>query len=441
MSLEPRIKAAASGDAPDELSQPTLDGRTAPIETYRVTPAGRDVVREVRIGREIVRTRIPNSLKSPADPEAAFDWNWLRLLDQPVSSHGDSFRIADVFSGCGQMTVGAMEAARACGLNAKSALALDWEQSAAEACDRNLGSSECGDIQLLLDGELGTPRTPSERMVLKGVGDVDLLVGGPPCQGHSDLNNHTRRNDPRNRLSLKMVRFAELTRPTHVVLENVAAIRHDRAGTFEELHHWLEQLGYAVHSGVLKAEELGVAQRRRRMFLVATRVKGLDPALALAIPPRPVRDFNWACGDLYGASPASEFDQAPIATKRNQNRINYLHEQGLYELPDSRRPNCHKQGGHSYKSIYGRLHHDQPAQTITTGFRSMGQGRYVHPKKRRTITPHEAARLQFIPDFFTFDGIKSTATAKLIGNAVPPKMIYHVVLRLLAGSGAIQSGS
>jgi DNA (cytosine-5)-methyltransferase 1 len=71
--------------------------------------------------------------------------------------------------------------------------------------------------------------------------------------------------------------------------------------------------------------------------------------------------------------------------------------------------------------MYGRLRWDAPAQTITSGYGSMGQGRYVHPGRRRTLTPHEAARLQTIPDWFTFDSAGTrTELARMIGNAVPP---------------------
>lgn len=71
--------------------------------------------------------------------------------------------------------------------------------------------------------------------------------------------------------------------------------------------------------------------------------------------------------------------------------------------------------------MYGRLRWDAPAQTITTGFGSMGQGRFVHPEQRRTITPHEAARLQGSPISWTFDRPSAQASvARLIGNAVPP---------------------
>ena len=84
--------------------------------------------------------------------------------------------------------------------------------------------------------------------------------------------------------------------------------------------------------------------------------------------------------------------------------------------------------------MYGRLRWDQPAQTITTGFGSMGQGRYVHPARRRTITPHEAARLQTFPDTFDFGDVTSRkALAKMIGNAVPPLLMATLGDSILAG--------
>jgi DNA (cytosine-5)-methyltransferase 1 len=81
--------------------------------------------------------------------------------------------------------------------------------------------------------------------------------------------------------------------------------------------------------------------------------------------------------------------------------------------------------------VFGRLYWDKPAWTITTGFLVMGQGRFLHPLKRRVITPHEAARLQFFPDFFDFGSQKRSGYAKMIGNAVPAKMAYAVAIELL----------
>jgi DNA (cytosine-5)-methyltransferase 1 len=82
--------------------------------------------------------------------------------------------------------------------------------------------------------------------------------------------------------------------------------------------------------------------------------------------------------------------------------------------------------------MYGRLRWNMPAQTITTGFGSMGQGRYIHPSQQRTLTPHEAARLQTFPDFFDFDAVKSRGSwARMIGNAVPPLVVLQFAARLL----------
>jgi DNA (cytosine-5)-methyltransferase 1 len=112
--------------------------------------------------------------------------------------------------------------------------------------------------------------------------------------------------------------------------------------------------------------------------------------------------------------------------------MSYIFEKNEYNLPDHLRPDCHRLKSHSYKSVFGRMHWDQPAQTITSGFTSMGQGRFVHPKEQRTLTPHEAARLQFIPDFLRFDdGIGRTTLAEMIGNALPAKLTYVIGLELL----------
>src|SRR5439155_20605066 len=87
---------------------------------------------------------------------------------------------------------------------------------------------------------------------------------------------------------------------------------------------------------------------------------------------------------------------------------------------------------HTYNSMYGRLSWNEPAQTITTGFGSMGQGRFVHPALSRTLTPHEAARLQTLPDFYDLDTSKGRgAWAMVIGNAVPPPLGVHLIEPLL----------
>jgi DNA (cytosine-5)-methyltransferase 1 len=142
--------------------------------------------------------------------------------------------------------------------------------------------------------------------------------------------------------------------------------------------------------------------------------------------------MGWAIGDLRTCSRSDMFDTPSKPTATNFMRIEYLFSKGVFDLPDRLRPDCHRLKTHTYRSVYGRLRLDQPAQTITSGFGSMGQGRYVHPTQRRMITPHEAARLQMIPDYFDLREVPNrTALAEIIGNAVPPKLAFVFALELL----------
>ena len=145
-----------------------------------------------------------------------------------------------------------------------------------------------------------------------------------------------------------------------------------------------------------------------------------------------VRSVAWAINDLEQENETPFHSKANISAV-NEERIRYLFDNDEYDLPNNLRPVCHQDGNHSYNAIYGRLRYDQPAQTITTGFPSPGQGRYIHPSRQRTLTPHEAARLQFFPDFFDFTAAPSrTALKVMIGNAVSVKLSYILALELFA---------
>ena len=145
-----------------------------------------------------------------------------------------------------------------------------------------------------------------------------------------------------------------------------------------------------------------------------------------------IRSVRWAIGDLLDIEPASVIDTPSRLTDENADRIKWLFDNDAYNLPNAHRPTCHRDEGHSYVSMYGRLAWDAPAQTVTSGYGSMGQGRFVHPRRRRTLTPHEAARLQFLPDFVRFDLVpRRTALATMIGNAAPPALTIAIVTALI----------
>lgn len=332
------------------------------------------------------------------------------------------------------MTLGLWEAARRAGSGLDVRLALDVDCDAVAVYRHNFPSAAArvDDVGALFGGQHGSGLTSQESAVRASAGEVDVLLGGPPCQGHSDLNNHSRRKDPRNELYLKMARAAEVLRPKIVVIENVIAVQHDQTSVVSQTIRELGASGYRVAGRVLDLNRVGVPQRRRRFLLVASRLEAVDPTGLLAsvsetMPGHPDRTVRWAIHDLLDHPGATVYDTPSRATRVNAERMGVLFEQDLYDLPDKYRPECHAGGGHSYVSVYGRLRWDRPAQTITTGFGCMGQGRYVHPARRRTITPHEAARLQTFPDWFDFgENARRTFLAKVIGNAVPPMLMLRL---------------
>ncbi|HJT79102.1 MAG TPA: DNA cytosine methyltransferase [Gemmataceae bacterium] len=369
-----------------------------------------------------------------SDLRASFDAAWLRRTARPWGPGGRrTLRSADVFSGCGGLTLGVCDAAWALGLGHETVLAIDLNATALRVFEENFRPrlACCCPVESLFDGEVGRGLTAAERRLRSRAGKVDLLVGGPPCQGHSDLNNHTRRRDDRNDLYARMARCAEVLEADHVVIENVPGVVHDKGNVIGRTAARLLEMGYLVAERVLDATAVGVPQMRKRHFLVASRQVRLDlreMQETYRCPPRPL---GWAIGDLLDAEGGSTFDTRAKHHAANVARIDYLFDHDLYDLPDARRPDCHRLKDHAYKAVYGRMRWDQPAPTITRGFGSTGQGRFVHPRRRGTLTPHEAARVQFFPDFVRFADLGRRALQELIGNAVPSKLASSVVLELL----------
>ncbi|WP_431218527.1 DNA cytosine methyltransferase [Leifsonia xyli] len=358
----------------------------------------------------------------------------LRERVRPAFGSGDgrAVRIVDLFAGCGGLTLGLAQAAATAQRPVEIPLAIDFEPLATKVYRDNYPFAErveTASVEEFFDGELGADPTLTEYRTRTAVGDVTILTGGPPCQGHSNLNNHTRRVDAKNALYLRMVRAAEILRPEIVLIENVPAVlrdRHDGEGVVTRAErHFETVLGYRVAHSVIAVEAIGVAQSRRRHLMLATRDRRIDPSEILKSLARSgeTHDLAWAIGDLVGVDDGTLRDRAPQPNPDNLARMHWLLAEGEYDLPNDRRPKCHQSGGHSYKSMYGRLKWSEPAQTITSGYGSIGQGRFMHPDLPRALTAHEAARIQGFPDYFDFSGCTTrTALATMIGNAVPPQL-------------------
>ena len=229
----------------------------------------------------------------------------------------------------------------------------------------------------------------------------DVLVAGAPCQGHSDLNNHTRRRDPRNQLYLRSVRAVQVLEPAFVVLENVPTVRHDSSGVVDVAQEELQASGYRTATAVVNLGNSGFPSaagdicRWQPVSGERTQRHSSSWSRRAITPPA-------ACAGPLGTLPASRRlrDSTPAARTSpvNQKRITWLFDNAAYDLPNRLRPECHW-GEHSYAAMYGRLRWALPAQTITTGFGSMEQGRYVHPSQHRTLTPHEAVATPDVPRF------------------------------------------
>lgn len=342
--------------------------------------------------------------------------------------------LVDLFCGCGGLTLGAWEAARASSKHLGIRLAVDTSADAIAVYRQNFETrskvARCQDVRELFPGAPGDRLTAGERRLRQAVGRVDVVVAGPPCQGHSDLNNHTRRSDPRNGLYLTVIRAANVLRPKAVIIENVPTVTLDKSRAVQTGAGHLERLGYRVSTFMTDASCFGLPQRRKRHILVA--VNGPRTELQ-AVPPFhngtlvPLSCFLTGLEDEPKQHQGLFYTPSRM-TDRNRERVAYLFKNRAYDLPNSLRPPCHRDNDHSYRSMYGRLHWDQPAQTITTGFGSMGQGRFVHPTRRRMITPHEAARVQGFPDFFDFSATKKrTVLQEMIGNAVPPGVAANLI--------------
>ncbi len=400
------------------------------------------VIRTVQVGQYKGITRLAiNQVDSKVDElglAAQFDKLWLTSKNRPKSefnaSHAD-VRVVDLFAGCGGLSLGVSEAVEALGRRFVPVLASDIDEKALSIYSKNLHPREISSasIETVFDKELTAKLGQGERRLQEQCGSIDFLIGGPPCQGHSDLNNHTRRDDPRNDLYGVMGRAASVFKPRFIIIENVLGVRHSSTGVVQMTLDHLNSLGYRTASIMLNAANFGVAQNRKRHFTLAMTGDPERMQRTIESLQQPVRPVMWAIDDLLEEDKilASPFQTSARHSATNEKRINYLFTHDLFELPDAQRPDCHRLKPHAYNSVYGRMRPNAPAPTITSGFGSTGQGRFVHPSKKRTITPHEAARVQFFPDWFQFSQLGRRQLQKYIGNAVPSKLGYVIAIALL----------
>ena len=383
----------------------------------------------------------------------------------PATTTSQPLRVLDLFSSVGGLSLGFLTAMQLFGLPIAEHIGVDQDREALAVFRRRFGGSGSGSgfvlpgsVSALVDGPIsGTGDSasfnyPPEVLEprLRELGSVDVVLAGPPCQGHSTLNNFTRGDDEKNRLYLKVPALAIALGARFVVIENVPNVVRDSKSVVASTIGLLRNAGYRTTQGVLAADRFGWPQTRKRYFVLA--VKETDPVpVDEVLKPAWTRDVSgvgWLLGLAAEASQASDPLTLPTAhSEANQRRIDFLFDEGLDGLPNSERPECHQKGT-SYSASYGRMSLNRPAPTITTGFTSPGRGRFIHPLERRTVNPREAALIQGFPLNYPFVGDREvpsrTALATWIGNAVPTILGMAAATAVLApvfgaGGGSLRS--
>ncbi len=263
-------------------------------------------------------------------------------------------------------------------------------------------------------------------------GDLDLLAACPPCQGFSTMRtkNGTRRNrDSRNDLIYDVLRLIRTTQPKSVMLENVPGLAANRR--FAVFTERLEALGYHIRWDVLNTVDYGVPQRRRRLVLLASKLR--EPKFAPRAPRK--RTVRQTIGAL--TPPERSRDTLHNYTIQRSSKVSKLIKKipqnggSRMALGKKNQLVCHRRI-RGFWDVYGRMAWDKPSPTITGGCINPSKGRFLHPTDDRAITLREAALLQTFPKAYKFLLDKGRyPAALLIGNALPPEFIRRHAMALM----------
>lgn len=336
------------------------------------------------------------------------------------------FRILDLFCGAGGLS---------CGLDSvkgfKTLIGVDFDSKVLETFKRNIKGSEtiCGDL---------TDSSIKNKIVnLAKENKINMIVGGPPCQGFSLKGKNLGLKDPRNFLFKEYVNLVSEINPEVFVIENVKNLINACDGYFiKQIIDEFHRLGYIINYGVLNALNFGVPQHRERAIIIGSKTKSIE----LPKGTNKIVTVRDAISDLsYLDSGEGEFESkylnGPLSEYQIKMRKNsillYNHQatahssialEKLKMIPpegDKKSLPLELHGKQKFTTTWSRLVWDSYSPTIDTRFDTPSNGRNSHPILNRAITPREAARLQSFPDDYVFYGNKCNI-CKQIGNAVPP---------------------
>jgi len=284
--------------------------------------------------------------------------------------------------------------------------------------------------------------TCDEIQSLYSKADIKVLVGCAPCQPFSNYNNKLKKDGKVDGKWGLLYSFGEIVReikPEIVSMENVPQMVKE--SVFNDFVNLLKELKYHVFWDIVYAPDYGIPQNRKRLVLLASRIKDIS-----LISPRYSPEEYPSVREAIGHLP--KINAGEICKKDPLHRSSKLNEINIKRIRQSRpggtwrdweynlRLSCHiKDSGRSYPSVYGRMEWDKPSPTITTQFYGYGNGRFGHPEQDRALSLREGALLQTFPEdyiFITPDIKPSTRViGTYIGNAVPVKLAEAIGISII----------
>lgn len=339
-------------------------------------------------------------------------------------------KVIDLFAGVGGLSLGF----ESCGFDV--VLANEYDLSIATAYEANHKNTKMivGDITSL----------DLEKVFGAYARKIDVVIGGPPCQGFSQKGQRKTIHDERNFLFKYYVKVVELVKPRYFLMENVPNLLTAEGGYFrKEIEELFNSMGYQLKMGVLNASDYGVPQNRRRAVIIGKngatvpelpKAKNTSVTIWDAISDLAYLESGEGCEEQeYRFEPQSEYQERLRSNSpKLYNHVATKHSAIALERLAMIPPNAGRKvlpEEHLTKSIYSgtwtRMRKDEISVTITTRFDTPSSGKFTHPFLNRAITVREAARIQSFPDSFRFIGNKGSQM-KQVGNAVPPLLAAAV---------------
>lgn len=327
-------------------------------------------------------------------------------------------RVVSLFSGCGGLDLGFQNAGY------EIVFANDLEKSVFETYEYNLGEILIGDINDVdIDNEIPN--------------NVDIILAGIPCQPFSNAGNRKSMDDDRGNLFESVMRIVDRKKPRVVLFENVRGFlssKDDKGIPMpQRIENELLSHGYKMHLKLLKASDYGVPQNRYRVIIIGLRE---DIKVGYEFP-EPIESDDLTVKSVIENSKLDDEDfEVWALSPQAQLLSSYIPPGGSWKnIPDEVLPERLKRIRKEIKryrspNFYRKFNLDEIMGTVTAASTPENSG-ILHPLENRRYAVREIARFQSFPDEFKFIGNSIAKKYKMIGNAVPPLLAYHIANSLL----------